>query len=468
MKRNIVYLLGLILLLGFVACDDAEDTSGTTTANSAKINNWIYQNMKTYYLWTNNIPASTDKSLAPDDYFESLLYKNEDRFSWIQENFTDLLNMLSGVQREAGYDFQLMRVKNSNAVFGNITYVKPNSPASNAGLQRGDIFVAIDDQRLTMDNYRTLIGKMGSQHQLDIAEYDDLQQITKTVPLSVVVYKENPILLDTVYWIDGKKIGYFVYNFFARDNGDNTYTYERELNSLFGEFKSAGIDELIIDLRYNGGGAVTTSIALASMVSNRTHSDIFGIGQYNGKHKNNDKDYFVDKISDTNTPINHLGIDKLHVIATRGTASASELLINGLRPYMEVVIIGDTTYGKNVGSYTIYEKNNPANKWGMQPIVVKYANKDEFSDYGKGFVPDVLANETNEGFPLKQLGDTDEVMLKATIDKIFGRTPIVASARGLAKSLHNTADFKIIATSWDRMPARRNMYIEMKEGNKDE
>jgi C-terminal processing protease CtpA/Prc len=466
MKNTFLYIFAVALLPAIVGCD--KDDPENDSSSDAYVNTWIYDNMKTYYLWKDHIPSATDKTLAPDAYFASLLYKPDDRFSWIQENYTDLLNMLSGVQKEAGYDFSLYYKDAQHAdIVGAITYVKPNSPASQQGLRRGDIFIAINGTKITADNYRSLTGKMSEAHTLGLATHPDWDSVTQTITLSVVEYKENPIFLDTTYDIGGTKIGYFVYNFFARDNGDVSLAYEKELNTLFGKFKTAGINDLIIDLRYNGGGAVTTSIALSSMIANQNVSDIFGIAQYNDiltseyrkKYGSDyDKDYFVDKIANTTISINKLGMSRLYVIATGGTASASELVINGLRPYMPVFIVGDTTYGKNVGSYSLYEQNSTRNKWGMQPIVVKFANKNGESDYGNGFAPNVVVSERDGGFPFKQLGDIEETMLQATLDHLLGRSP---ASHSMAKSYDNRLNTKPIWSSTDRYPARKNMYVEM-------
>jgi C-terminal processing protease CtpA/Prc len=287
-----------------------------------------------------------------------------------------------------------------------------------------------------------------------------------------VKYEENPVFLDTIYHVSNKKIGYLVYNFFAQDNGSGDIIYEKELNNIFGEFKSAQIDELVLDLRYNPGGAVVTSIALSSMISNCTKTDIFGIAQYNSlldeyfqveEGANYNKDYFVENLERYNNgrlveevPINQLGLNRLYIITSQRTASASELVINGLKPYMNVYLIGETTVGKNMGSITIYEtdaEKQKTNRWGMQPIVVKFANKNGFSDYGKGFAPD---NELSESYatPLVALGDVNEPLLNETLNVISGTRTKSVKSRSIG--------LQPIASSADRMPARKNMYIDRK------
>ena len=463
--KKFPYLFSLLsfLTINFSSCekDDPIDERSVT----AIVNDWILENMEIYYFWNEDIPSKTDKSLHPVNYFSSLLYKSEDRFSWIQEDFTELLDLLSGIEMEAGYNYSLGRIsEGSSDLIGVINYIKPNSPASQTDLKRGDIFSAINGTRITLSNYGSLLDALSSPHTLGIV--DDWESggfdLQRDIRLSVTRYEENPIFLDTIYNIAGNKIGYLVYNFFAEDNGDNSMSYAKELNDLFGKFKTAGINELILDLRYNGGGALTTSAELSSMISNRNKTEVFCIMQYNKivdealkkeEGANYNKIYFADNIGQ-NIPVNKLtGLNRIFVITSQRTASASEVLINGLKAYMEVILIGDVTYGKNVGSITIYEENKEkqkTNKWGMQPIVVKIANAEGFSGFGNGFKPDV---ENFEDLPFLPLGDVNEDLLQAALIKM-GAMQAPASLRA-----NNENTFIPVFSSMDRTPVRRNTYI---------
>jgi C-terminal processing protease CtpA/Prc len=188
------------------------------------------------------------------------------------------------------------------------------------------------------------------------------------------------------------------------------------------------------------------------------------------------KSYFLDNISkyDNNgkieqIPINSLsGLSTVYFIVTGRSASASELLINGLKPYMNVVLIGETTYGKNVASITIYEDDpvkRENNKWGMQPIVIKMSNADNFSDFGNGFTPDTKMSEfTSDDLVIRQLGDTEELLLKTTINKILS----VETKAVMTKSLGNQAIF--VGSAIDKTPARQNLYLDfnrIKKINRD-
>ncbi|MDR0385633.1 MAG: hypothetical protein LBH60_06110 [Prevotellaceae bacterium] len=441
------------------------------------INEWILENMQIYYLWEKHIPSKTDQKLSPADYFQSLLYLREDRFSWIQENYLELLNSLSGVNTEAGYDYNLLQVS-SNDVIGYITYIKPNTPAEAAGLKRGDYFHKIDGKQITVDNYSSLTKQISQHHTLGLSVMSgDAITGVRNVELDVIEsYPENPILLDTVYSISDRKIGYFVYNFFARDRGDGSIAYEKEMNEVFRKFKSEQIDELIVDLRYNSGGAVITTEALAKMISGQSINQVFYKQEYNdiidayftsSDGDDYNKMYFINALKRYSAsgyeiesiPINSLSMSSVYFIVSGRSASASELLINGLKPYMNVVLIGGTTYGKNVGSTTIYEQNpnkQKDNKWGLQPIVMKMSNAEGFSDYGKGFAPDIAIHEYADS--IRPLGDTEELLLQTTLNRIFG-----IEENSLPKRKRFDSPIPVIASSIDRTPERKNQYISFEK-----
>ena len=438
------------------------------------VNDWILEMMEVYYYWNKNIPEKTNKWLKPNEYFKSLLYK-DDRFSWIQDNYLELLASLSGVNTEAGYDYNLLLLcKDCAEVIGYITYIKPGSPAASADLKRGDFFLEINGKQMTQDNINSLLGEEASMpHTIGIAEFSGNNvKVSKTVSVSVDVIEENPILLDTIYHIQDKKIGYFVYNFFAP--GLEDVEYELELNDVFGKFNEEPIDELIVDLRYNGGGAVSTAISLASMISGKTSNDVFGYYEFNSLLDNyykreeginyNVMNFVNDVISyDKNDkPIVHAqlnklsGLNRVYFIVSFRTASASELVINCIRPYMgnnNVILIGMQTVGKNCGSFSIYESDpvkRQTNKWGMQPIVMKLSNSQRFSDFTDGFIPDIDISEWEDD-DIKPLGDIDELLLATTIDDIFG------IPRPKRANVGKRIEF--IGSAIDKTPARENMYI---------
>src|SRR5688500_5293580 len=119
--------------------------------------------MDFWYLWSNELPAAPNKNQNPDDFFQSLL-SDDDRFSWIQENYQDLLNSLQGISKEAGFEYVLYKEDGSDNVIAQILYTKPGSPAENAGLKRGDGISHINGQQLNTANYQDVLKSLGDNN----------------------------------------------------------------------------------------------------------------------------------------------------------------------------------------------------------------------------------------------------------------------------------------------------------------
>jgi C-terminal processing protease CtpA/Prc len=207
--------------------------------------------------------------------------------------------------------------------------------------------------------------------------------------------------------------------------------YDTQLNDAFGTLKSQGVTDLVLDLRYNSGGSVLTATRLASMITGQYTGQVFAKQKWNDKineyFESSDpealKNNFTDKIG--STAINSLKLSKIYILTTKSSASASELVINGLKPYMDVVQIGDVTTGKNVGSITLYDSptfgkdnRNPNHRYAMQPIVLKIVNAAGFGDYFNGLTPTHQLKE-NIG-NLDVLGNSTEPLLSTAIGKITG------------------------------------------------
>ncbi|MEC9065460.1 MAG: S41 family peptidase, partial [Bacteroidota bacterium] len=248
---------------------------------------------------------------------------------------------------------------------------------------------------------------------------------------------KDPIHISKTIEINQKKIGYIMYNQFLGNVESENKNYNLELNNVFGQFKSQGIDELILDLRYNPGGRISTSINLASMITGQFNNQIFAKEKWNSKlmeywNENNPDNLinrFVNNISGVS--INSLNLNKVYILTTSRTASASELLINGLDPYIDVIHIGDYTVGKNQGSITVYDyiddqrTKNPNHKYAMQPIVLKIGNVAGYTDFPNGLVPDYEIKESIR--TAGELGDQNEQLLKIAIDHIFGDIQFISS-----------------------------------------
>ncbi len=449
MKSRFLFILSFLVIssAGFVSCseDDAPPSQQVLT------NQWISEVMNEVYFWTNEIPEGVNQNQDPSSYFDALLF-TDDRFSIIVENYEDLVNSLNGVSLEAGYEFALLR-SGSDGVVAAITYVKTGSPADDTDLMRGDIITEINGTALNLSNYQSVLGDISSNHSLTYLRYDETTGTFSEQPqisVDAVQFAENPIHLDTIIEIDSRKIGYLVYNFFS--NGSTGDNFDSQLNSRFSEFKAAGLTDFVLDLRYNGGGAIASATKLASQLApNVTSSDVFYRNQWNDlytqfwKNEPNGESQLVGFFND---PENNIGTEidgEVYILTGSRTASASELLINGLDPYMNVTIIGDTTVGKNVGSFAIEDKENEQNDYGLLPIVIRIANSDGFSEYGSGFTPlgENLINEFND--PLAPFGSLDDPLFARAVELITG-----SSMGGRKSSRLHQQGFTEIGNSLDR------------------
>ncbi len=434
MNRRLIFrglMMMAILTLAISACKDDEDPKPDPNNPNDEINAWIYDIMDEVYYWTDQLPAesATNDRLDPSDYFYDELVVSADRFSRIYPDYQDLLDMLEGVNIEAGYDFQPVG-RGANGVVGLIKYVKRESPADDAGLQRSDLITAINGQPITTSNYQQLFSQIYENHTITYERYNEVSgqyEAAGDISLNVQIVPENPNLLDTVYTIGDKKIGYYFYTFFSPGPGA-TNDYDLEMDEIFNSFKSQGITDIIVDLRYNLGGSISSATNLASHIApNVTSNSIFYENVWNDLYQNyieglpNGDDILRGKFQVKGGNIgSQLNGPTAYFLVGRETASASELVINGLSPYIDVELIGYQTIGKNVGSIPIEDEENPDNTYGLLPIVLKTFNSLGESDYDQGFIPvgDKYIDEFDYlWFPV---GDIRDPLLKKAIETITG------------------------------------------------
>ena len=423
----IKYSLFSTILLAMTGCWDGNDINPSMNGN-VPANQWIKDVMDDVYYWEENIGTPLSIDSDPIEYFESLLYRPNDRFSAIYPDYQELVNNLQGIKKEAGYEVIFSRESPANEnVNGLIAYVKKGSPAASRGLKRGDVITRINGQRLVMGNYQNLFDLTQESHSISFIRHNDVtQQFEEQEPVSleVISIAENPNFLDTIYTIDNQKIGYLVYHFFSPGTVAQPLQYNNEMDEVFGRFQAEGINHLILDLRYNGGGYVSSAVNLASLIApNANSGNVFSRTRYNSSlmrldQFKDDNTSFISKSQNLGTSLTG---NKIHIITSRRTASASELIINGLNPYMNVILIGDITVGKNVGSVPIENEENPEIDYGLLPIVSQSFNSLNQSDYGEGFTPNIPANELSQPV-LLPFGDIHEYLLKLSIEQIIGKS----------------------------------------------
>ncbi|MFK5983768.1 MAG: S41 family peptidase [Flavobacteriaceae bacterium] len=433
MKKKI-FLLLIVISSVFVSCfEDLDDN--IQVSSELDIKNFIYRGLNFFYLYKADAPELADDAFAnqndlnaflnsydsPEALFE-YFRSSQDRFSLLVDDYVELENALSGITLNHGMEFGLIFYPDgSNNVFGYARYILPNSDAAAKGVVRGIVFNTIDGQQINESNFRDLLSPDVYTIGLATIDGDNITPTGESIELAKQQYTENPVFIAETLTIEGQKIGYLMYNAFTRD-------FDPQLNAAFGQFKADGISELILDLRYNGGGSVETAIDLSSMITGQFNGQLFVSEQWNADRQ---AEYASDKLFNneisTGEGINSLNLNKVYVLTSGRSASASELVINGLNPYINVVQVGGTTTGKFQASFLLYDapapnfsrsQANPGHTYAMLPLVFKTANSVGFTDFVDGLDPDIeyLEDFSNLGI----LGDVNEPLLATALNDIFG------------------------------------------------
>ncbi len=391
--------------------------------DAGSIPEWIYEEMSFYYFWNEDIPKdkpSGDED--PDTYFYSLL-DNNDIFSFISDDAEAIKEEMTGTILAMGFSSSYGLFSNSNYLFAVVEYVYRDSPADKAGLKRGDIILKINGERLTNDNYLELSSNEGFS--LGFGEFNGnrISDADREITISTGQIELDPVIYSEVMTVDNQKTGYLVFVDFIAGEKD------KWLNSLadaLGEMQAEGITQLIVDLRYNPGGEVNVAEYLASAIAPRkvvNDHEILVRYTYNEnltEHFTGNQGADSPNLLSRFAPnVRQLDLDKVIFLTTHKTASASELVINGLGPYMDVTIIGEPTFGKFYGAYLLFDENDPPkHNWAIAPITLKYANADGVTDFVNGLTPDILLED--DMLHAKDFGDDSDPMLATAIAYLKG------------------------------------------------
>ena len=432
MKIKIFTLLVVASL--FISCfEDMDDK--INPASNLEIQSFIYRGLNYYYLYKDKSPKLANEAFtneeelvdfldnfdSPESLFENLKWSG-DRFSRLFNDYNVIENAIAGVSLSNGMEYGLVYYPDrSGNIFGYVRYILPNSDAQAGGLKRGDLFTTVDGIQMNESNYKDLLSR--NSYTIGLATYNgnSIQSTGVSIPLNKIEYDENPVYITETLDINGQKIGYLMYNSFVQ-------RYDSQLNDAFGRFKAEGVTDLVLDLRYNGGGSVATATDLASMITGQFNGSVFYQEFWNSDRQaeRGRNGLFDNKISD-NSSINSLNLNRVYILTTSNSASASELVINGLNPYINTVQVGDTTTGKFQASFLMYDAPSPGfskvqasvnHTYVMLPLVFKTANKVGNTDYNDGLFPNITLKENF--FNLGVLGDSTEPLLAAALSDILG------------------------------------------------
>jgi C-terminal processing protease CtpA/Prc len=389
----------------------------TTSADGLKDSALLYS--KDIYLWYGQIPATFNARSYSDLNLEMEAirqYSNEPGFSGAVDKWSFAVkqdewdNVSSGVSIG---DFGLNVFFRAEGDL-RVKLVERESPAGKAGVRRGWRITAINgNSNMVTSNADFIVTNLYESSNASVT-FEKPDKSTVTLNLNAGYYNEHPVLLDSIYTVASKKIGYFSFNSFL---GDTTEIYN-EFSRVFNKFASSGVNDVIVDLRYNGGGYVTVQEKLANWLAPSTAN-----GQLMMKQQFNDK-YPQYNTEDKFSKLGSLHLSRVFFIVSSSTASASELLINNLKPYLDVQLVGPSkTYGKPVGFFPI-----PVGDWYIFPVSFRTTNKNGEGNYFGG-IP--VNSQVADGLD-KDWGDISESCLQAAINSITN-----GSLRGAAAGMRN-------------------------------
>ncbi|MDG2195256.1 MAG: S41 family peptidase [Polaribacter sp.] len=451
--KNLSKLSILFLTISILFACSKEDKIPADVA----VNDFIWKGLNAYYLHQDKISNLSDRKFSSqpelnnylrgftdsEELFTSLLFDrpNTDNKSVLISDYNTVKTPAVRTAITNGIEFGIIEEPGNPAnVLGYVTHILPNSNATLKDITRGTFFNAVDGVQLTKENYTQRLSATTTE--LSIATFDGsiVTSTAKKVQLTKTAYTHVPVFMSKTFVEGTNTIGYLLYN------NDFSTNYIADLNNTFLEFKNQGATQLVFDLRYNiGGGSFAKTIAqMASMITGQFANQPLIKEKWNVKaqpwFETNQPDSLITNFSDQLNPttaINGLQLTDVYLILN-GTnfkgSSAIELLINSLRSYINVHVVGRKTAGNNTGAITLYnsadydfEGRNTDHTYALQPIVLEFLNKNDES-YATGIIPSIETCAEEDILNLGVLGETSDPLLENVLNYIatgiIGANPV--------------------------------------------
>lgn len=452
MKKTALYRLfyGTVISLVLIAC--GEDRSGEYYALIAS-KTWIYETMQQNYLFYEDIPAEKDLDFfqTPENFLKNAAsskdQKNGTLFSHIDSVNTS--RTLSD-SPTFGYEAALIRTGSGDYAI-RVLYTQPNSPAEEAGLKRGDWIIAANNKKIGSGDYSKYVSAPTQSFTFTLGNYNGEGFDTLgTTQIPAPRYIEETHLMKTSFFTVGNRTAaYILYNSFGLED-------TAALQAMFSEIASRQPNDIILDLRYNPGGYVSTSQLLSTLLAPQN-----AIGQtflnmtYNDKIAKTDTYLFDASLIPGGTPLTY---DNLYVLTSNNTASASEIVINCLRPYLKerLLQVGTATFGKNVAQSLFTDEQSPQLELWLTTAYL--SNAEGFQDYfTNGLQPDYELAENYAG-TLGELGTAeDELLIPVLTRMTTGSFP--AGENTAAEATRSTRNTQVLHCSVnDKSKQARNNF----------
>ena len=430
----------------------------------ANENDWLRATNNDLYLWYDEIEdvdpeAYADNAEGVADYFRLMKTfsttasgADKDRFHFSYDSL--VWKQLSQAGVSAGYGAKLIIKSATRPRQVLVAFTEPNSPARNANLARGTEIITADGVDVVNGSDADTLNaaffpeEIGETHTFEVRDVGSAE--VRTISLTSASITKDPVPTVKVLSTDSGLVGYLAFH-------DHIATAEAGLIDAVEALRDSSITDLVLDLRYNGGGYLDIANELAYMIAgpNATSGRTFELQQFNTKHPS------VNPVTGANlvprsfhtasrgfsvssgTPLPYLNLSRVYVLTTSNTCSASEAIINGLRGIdVEVIQIGSTTCGKPYGFYAM--ENCGTTYFSIQ---FKGVNAKGYGDYSDGFSPSNLAIVEGEPVPgcavdddlSNPLGDTNEAMLSSALayKDNSGVCPAIPTSRNNQQQLGN-------------------------------
>lgn len=436
MKNIISGIMGGLAISALVS-SCGEDRSGEYYA-LITTQTWMYETMQQEYLYYQDIPEKKSLNFfnKPSDFLNSMVSSKDKKSGSTFSHIDSVFVTTRSTSTTPTFGFEGTMVRAENGSYGiRVLYTQENSPAEEVGLKRGDLIIAANNKKINSSDLfyitspqEAYLFTMGKLNEIG---FDTLQTIQ--MPSPRIVENKN-IYKSDIMEIAGKRVAYIMYNEFGNNDTEN-------LKQLFKDIAGQSVDDIILDLRYNPGGYVNIAqLVSTNLAPQEAMGNVFLKMTHNDKINQTDILNFEQSLLANGSPVNY---KNLYVITSSNTASASEIVINCLRPYMagRLIQVGTATFGKNVAQqlYTDEEKAPMLEFWMTNSLL---SNAEDFSDYyTSGLKPDYEKAENFKG-ELGELGTAQDSLMIPIIKHIeTGSFPTTETPDAASRSLDEKLRF---------------------------
>ena len=387
------------------------------------MNTWVHESMQDYYLFYDQVDRNIDPATfeSPEQFIRELRVQPNDTFSYVTDEV--IYNAFFSDGETFGYGWNFARDEDNALLF---SLIEPNSPLAVAGVERGEELVSIND--FSIDEFLALasaerneiLGVGDEVRTLDLVVANTAQQ-SREVIVTKAIYDLQTVLDTRVITEDSVDVGYLnFYQFIAKSSA--------ELAQAFSTLKSEDITELVLDLRFNGGGRISVANELSSYIVGANHDDeVFATYAFNDKYNGDNLSQNFQQLA------NSLTLNRVFVLQSDNTCSASELVINSLRPFMEVITIGETSCGKPYATSPNYGCDKVVNA-----LQIDLLNANGVGGYFDGIAADCPVQADVR----TALGDTNEPLLSAALRYINVGSCAVTAKSNRSVGHRLTREFK--------------------------